>query len=299
MSNLKQLQLKLKYFFGSLFFLRYVVMSFRYSRWKDKVERIFAQPSTEKGFDKPGKLVQQEAISRGAIFYFELAELEVSFLTDDFVRIDWKPGIPPIPYGILRHQWQDVETKLEQDDTSYSVSSSKLKVVVAEDGSLTFCDATGQILREEKPPIRKIEGWVHTAKLRQEEHVYGLGEKASTLNLRAASTNNKPKIYRIWNYDAAGKYAPGSDPMYISIPVYLGLHSNGSYLIFYENTFDATFTFSQTATANFEGGALRFYSYAINSYLTFTPLLGKLHKKVILQFARYFGLHIMKLHFGM
>jgi alpha-glucosidase (family GH31 glycosyl hydrolase) len=47
--------------------------------------------------------------------------------------------------------------------------------------------------------------------------------------------------------------------MYISIPVYLGLHSNGSYLIFYENTFDATFTFSQTATANFEGGALRYY----------------------------------------
>ena len=100
MSNLKQLQLKLKYFFGSLFFLRYVIMSFRYSRWRDKVERIFSQPSTEKGFvhlvspeeNKPGKLVQQEATSQGAIFYFELAELEVSFLTDDFVRIDWKPG---------------------------------------------------------------------------------------------------------------------------------------------------------------------------------------------------------------
>lgn len=278
MSNLKQLQLKLKYFFGSLFFLRYVIMSFRYSRWRDKVERIFSQPSTEKGFDKPGKLIQQEATSTGAIFYFELAELEVSFLTDDFVRIDWKPGIPPIPYGISRHQWEEVETKLEQNDTSYSVSSSKLKVVVAEDGSITFYDATGQVLREEKPPIRKIEGWVHTAKLRQEEHIYGLGEKASTLNLRAASINNRPKIYRIWNYDAAGKYAPGSDPMYISIPVYLGLHSNGSYLIFYENTFDATFTFSETATANFEGGALRYYfTYGAPAQLVdrYTELTGR------------------------
>lgn len=63
----------------------------------------------------------------------------------------------------------------------------------------------------------------------------------------------------MWNFDAAGKYGPGSDPMYIGIPLYLGLHRNGSYLIFYENSFEAHFTFADVATADFEGGALGYY----------------------------------------
>ncbi|NEQ25191.1 MAG: glycoside hydrolase family 31 protein, partial [Microcoleus sp. SIO2G3] len=41
-----------------------------------------------------------------------------------------------------------------------------------------------------------------------------------------------------------------------------GLHASGSYLIFYENTFPATFTFEDVATAAFEGGALRYYVMA-------------------------------------
>ncbi|WP_413272454.1 hypothetical protein [Floridanema aerugineum] len=55
---------------------------------------------------------------------------------------------------------------------------------------------------------------------------------------------DRPKTFRMWNYDAAGMYAPGSDPMYLCIPLYLGWHSLGSYLVFYENSFEALFTFS-------------------------------------------------------
>jgi hypothetical protein len=116
------------------------------------------------------------------------------------------------------------------------------------------------VLQEELPPRRKNEGWVHQARLQTDERIYGLGERASTLNLRAAKDEKQQsKTYRMWNYDAAGKYAPGSDPMYLCIPVYLGLHSAGSYLIFYENSFDANFTFGEIATADFTGGALLYY----------------------------------------
>ncbi|WP_347566231.1 hypothetical protein [Scytonema sp. UIC 10036] len=48
----------------------------------------------------------------------------------------------------------------------------------------------------------------------------------------AKNEKQQPKTYRMWNYDAAGIYGPGSDPMYLCIPVYLGLHSFGSYLNF-------------------------------------------------------------------
>lgn len=260
MDRLKQIQLKLKFFFGSLFYLSYAPKAFLYTRKRDRLERQFLTLPTKEGFGKPGKLLRAEQTARGANLYFELAELEVCFLAEDLVRIHWKPGIPPIPYAIARNEWQEVETKLAQAETNFSVSSFSLKVIIEVDGSIKFCDRSGQIIREELPPQCKSQGWIHQAQLRPEERIYGLGERASSLNLRAAKDEQQQsKIYRMWNYDAAGMYPPGSDPMYLCIPVYLGLHSAGSYLIFYENSFDANFTFAETATADFTGGLLRYY----------------------------------------
>lgn len=264
----KQISQTWKYFLGTLFYLKYTPHAYLYSRQRDRIEREFAPPPTQEGFDNPGKLLRAEPRERGAQFYFEQAELEVCFLTPDLVRIDWKPGIPPIPYGIARHEWPEIETALAHrgDDWTVSSQTAALQVIVKEDGSLKYCDAAGQTLREELPPQRKGEGWIHEARLRPEENIYGLGERAAPLNLRSAREMTKkgeatkqPKTFRMWNYDAAGMYGPGADPMYICIPVYLGLHSSGSYLVFYENSFEANFTFENLATADFQGGSLRYY----------------------------------------
>ncbi|MCC5640065.1 glycoside hydrolase family 31 protein [Nostoc sp. CHAB 5844] len=260
MSVLKSIQLKLKFFVGSLFYLKYAIHAYIYSLQRDGLERQFTHLSTEVGFAKPGKILSAEQKGSSVILYFELAELEIYFLTEDLVRIDWKLGIAPIPYAIAKNDWQDVEINLEQTDNDWVIFSSQVKIIVAVDGSLKFCDRSGNILREELPPQRKNEGWVHQAQLRKEERIYGLGERASSLNLRAAKDEQQQsKTYRMWNFDAAGMYAPGSDPMYLCIPVYVGMHSDGSYLIFYENSFDANFTFDETATADFVGGRLRYY----------------------------------------
>lgn len=266
MNKLKELALQVKFLWGSLFYLSYVPKAFIYSRWRDQIERLFPSPPTGEPFDNPGKLVRAESSARGANFYFELAELEICFLTSDLVQVDWKPGIPAISYAIARHEWSEVQTKLDEADNSWTVSSDALKVIVGGDGSLKFSDSTGQIIREEMPPQRKSDGWIHQGKLREEERIYGLGERSTPLNLRSAKETTKkgeitdrPKTFRMWNYDAAGMYAPGSDPMYLCIPLYLGLHSSGSYLIFYENSFDAYFTFSDVAKADFVGGSLRYY----------------------------------------
>ncbi|WP_026098946.1 glycoside hydrolase family 31 protein [Kamptonema formosum] len=259
MNLFKQISLKLKYFLGSLFYLGYAPQAFLYSRKRDCIERQFLTPPAGEGFDSPGKLLQAEPAVRGAHFYFERAELEVSFLAPDFVRVDWFPGIPPVPYGICRHDWPEVEKALEKTDEGWSVSSESLKVTVGVDGSLKWSDSAGVTLREELPPRRKNEGWVHQARLRKEESLYGLGERAAPLDLRRPKDGRLEGKYRMWNFDAAGKYGPGSDPMYICIPVYLGLHEGGSYLVFYENSFEAYFTFGEMATADFQGGGLRYY----------------------------------------
>ncbi|MBD1938860.1 glycoside hydrolase family 31 protein [Microcoleus sp. FACHB-68] len=262
MSLFKQLSLKVKFFLGSLFYVSYTPKAYLYSRRRDRLEREFAIPPAQEAFDKPGKLLKAEPTARGAHFYFEQTELEISFLKPDFVRVNWLGGIAPVPYAIARQDWPDVETVLEEAGDSWSVSSQEpagLKVTVSIDGSLKFYDADGQLLREEMPPQRKGDGWVHQAQLRKEEHIYGLGERAFPINLRDPKDGRVQTSYRMWNYDAAGMYGPGSDPMYICIPVYIGLHASGSYLIFYENSFEAKFTFDDNATADFEGGSLRYY----------------------------------------
>ncbi|BAY31151.1 alpha-glucosidase [Nostoc carneum NIES-2107] len=83
MDRLKQIKLKLKFLFGSLFYASYAPKAFLYTRKRDNIEREFIKQSTEPGFDKPGKLLRAEATARGANFYFEMAELEVCFLTED------------------------------------------------------------------------------------------------------------------------------------------------------------------------------------------------------------------------
>lgn len=266
MDFFKQLSLKIRFFLGSLLYVSYAPKAYIYSRRRDAIERKFPSLASHDTFAQPGKLIEAEPKPRGARFYFEQAELEISFLASDLVRVEWFPGIPPIPYAIARQDWSEVEANLQQVDDCWTVSSVALKIIVGVDGSLKFCDTSDQIFREEMPPQRKSEGWLHQARLQNEERIYGLGERAASLNLRAAKevteegdVTDKAKVFRMWNYDAAGMYAPGSDPMYICIPVYLGLHSGGSYLVFYENTFEAYFTFEDVATADFQGGALRYY----------------------------------------
>ena len=122
------------------------------------------------------------------------------------------------------------------------------------------------MLRHDLPP--KFSGgtqapaWTSLATLHRSEFLYGLGEQAGPMNLRGGS-------YKMWNTDPGGNYNGEANPIYMPLPVYLSLHKDGSYLIFYENSFPATFTFEppldregngrSLSSAAFTGGMLRYY----------------------------------------
>jgi alpha-glucosidase len=272
MTLIKQLSLKLKFLWGSLFYLSYAPKAYRYSRWKDKVEQQTAVPSAAKSSKLPGKLLRADAIASSVHIYFEQAELEICFLRSDLVRMNWQPGLLPVPYAIARQQWEPIQIQFEETADGYTVSTQPnenttgLEIAVESDGRVTFFDVNGNLLREDLPPEQLGETWTQRSPLRSEEAIYGLGERSMPLNLRLAREVTKkqevtqtPKTFRMWNYDAAGQYDAGADPMYLCIPVYLGLHHQGSYLVFYENSFDARLTFGEVASVTFEGGALRYY----------------------------------------
>jgi alpha-glucosidase len=237
----------------------------------DREYQIAAQARQSSYRAQPGKLRQVKTLPNGALFRFEQAQLELIFLAPDLVRLTWEPGILPIPYALARTDWPLTKISLSQKDddqknSGWQLASSKMSILVQAQGGIRYYDAENRLLRDDLPPSQSLNpespAWTDITRLYPEECIYGLGEQTSPLNRRGTTC-------RMWNTDPKGAYKPGDDPLYMPMPVYLGLHRNGSYLIFYENSYPATFQFDPISAENqtgqpearvtFESGALRFY----------------------------------------
>ncbi|HKV37376.1 MAG TPA: TIM-barrel domain-containing protein, partial [Pyrinomonadaceae bacterium] len=94
-------------------------------------------------------------------------------------------------------------------------------------------------------------------KLGFDEHFYGLGEKAARLDKRRSFFVN-------WNSDTPG-YIEGKDPIYQTIPFYLGLQRGNAYGIFFDNSYRSYFDFGrssqQRAWFGAEGGEVNYYFF--------------------------------------
>lgn len=92
-------------------------------------------------------------------------------------------------------------------------------------------------------------------KLFPSERFIGLGEKTGGLDRRGNG-------YEMWNTDAFG-YGTGTDPIYVSIPFYMGIHDGLQYGIFMDNSYKSHFNFgaSQDRFSSFtsEGGDMDYY----------------------------------------
>jgi len=261
-----------------------VFRSVRYSLFRDLVERQHPSPRPSGEAHPPGVLKDVQETPSGAKFHFEFekssSDLEILFLKPDLVRVSWSPGLPPLPYALIETDWPEVPVTILETVGGRTMKSDGLEVNVKSDGGLEFCQPDGPLLRSEPPPQRRGEigededpdalvYWTHYANLAPEEHVYGLGEQSMGLNLRGG-------VYNLWNRDPGGAYSPGEEPLYAPMPVYIGLHKQGSYLVFYENPFQAKVKLpanpqiagsskneaadgKEPAIASFKGGMLRYY----------------------------------------
>lgn len=233
--------------------------SVRYALLRDRQDRDYLPRRTTNTATRPGKMQNAVPIPNGARFQFSQSSLEIIFLAPDLVRLSWETGLPPLLYALAKEEWSGVEVNLSPAATGFSLSSQSMTINLANDGRSSFVNASGQVLRAELPPEWQGESWSHQARLASGECITGLGERAVPLDRRHRS-------YQMWNTDPAGGYHPGEDPLYICIPVYLSLQEQGSYLVFYENSFPASFHFEgspfdplETSKVEFVAGMLRYY----------------------------------------
>ncbi len=194
------------------------------------------------------------------------AKVQITVLAPDLVRVRTlfagQPAEPDHSWAIARTDWAPVGWQEHEDASTVTLTTAELEVVVHRQPLLIeFRDpATHQVINaDERPMARNAKtGRVAAAKrLGLDEHFYGLGEKAAHLDKRRGE-------FVMWNSDTPG-YVEGTDPIYQSIPFYVGLDHGRAYGLFYDNSYRTTFDLGHTtqeyAGYAADGGVLDYYFF--------------------------------------
>jgi alpha-glucosidase len=123
--------------------------------------------------------------------------------------------------------------------------------------SISICDLDGNMINEDDTFGTSWIGEQITTykKLQKDERFIGLGEKTGNLDRRGHH-------YQNWNTDAYG-YHSGTDPLYSSIPFYIGIHNQICYGIFFDNSHKSFFNFGASnnrfASFSADSGEMTYY----------------------------------------
>ena len=142
---------------------------------------------------------------------------------------------------------------------------------------IDFLRDTGDVLVADAPdrPMGWNDGRVRVWKrMPEEEGYFGLGDKAGPMNRRN-------RAFTMWNTDAFG-WQESTDPLYKTIPFFMGLRKGLAYGIFFDNTWRGGFDFGKEDHDSYsfgaEGGEINYYFFA-----------GPTPKKIVEDFTALVG----------
>ncbi|WP_109831165.1 glycoside hydrolase family 31 protein [Reichenbachiella versicolor] len=168
------------------------------------------------------------------------------------VRVSRNDTFDPFHYALEDSLKPKSIDFIERED-GIVISTDLLEITLLKNPfRIIFRDEKGKILNEDDASFGTSwlgEQVTTYKKLQPNEKFVGLGEKTGPLNKRGRG-------YQNWNTDHFG-YGVESDPIYSSIPFYIGIHDQGAYGIFFNNSHKTHF--------NFGASNNRFSSFAADS----------------------------------
>ena len=225
---------------------------------------VLDPPKIEKNY--LGKITQYIQKDNSFYFYDNKATVEVKVVSDEIIRVRLAPNssfLSDFSYAVSDANQHVDLYELNEDKDSYRVQTNTVTCVLnKENFHISFENREGKIFNQDYAPMHWEENedfggyYVYcTKQAKESEGFFGLGDKATHLNLRGRRLTN-------WNSDTYS-YSFNQDPLYKSIPFYLGLHEGEAYGIFFDNTFKTYFDFAsekadQTSFWS-EGGELQYY----------------------------------------
>jgi alpha-glucosidase len=227
----------------------------------------------------PGKVQSHHLHPTGISGIAENARFEIQVFRETTFRVrvtnrsEWQEN----PYSVVADPQENC-FEFEEDKEFLVLKTSKLQLWIRKKNlSMVFKTPAGQVINEDDPDfgINWLGTEVSSYKLLQEwEKFIGLGEKNGGLNRYGQS-------YTHWNTDHFA-YDTDDDPLYCSIPFYMGLHHGIAYGIFFDNTHKTTFNFgagnNRYAYFAAEDGDLDYYFFhdvsVTSILLAYTALTG-------------------------
>ena len=190
------------------------------------------------------------------------AMLRITALRDDIVRVRISAnGTLPedASWAVLpAARSKSVDVQPIQDAASVGFRTAVLDVRVERNPlRLVVRDLAGNIISADavgRPTRFQLGGFSVYKEMPADEHYFGLGDKTGSFDRRQ-------QAYTLWNTDVGPQES--TDPLYKSVPFFLGINTRRSYGIFLDNTWRTWFDFGKQARDSYsfgaEGGPLDYY----------------------------------------
>ncbi len=211
-----------------------------------------------------GKLVSFDKIENGILLKCAGARAAVTFNAPDIARVRACRGEfgADFSYAVILPK-STVPFILRDGGEELLLQTAELVLRIRKDPvRMRFETPAGKILNEDYAPFGIF--WQGTEvscakKLHADERFLGLGEKTGRLDRRGS-------VYTNWNADHYA-YGPNDDPLYTSIPFFIGLHDSLAYGIFFDNTRRSRFDFGASTDNRYFGfsaidGEMNYYFFA-------------------------------------
>ncbi|MBQ4819449.1 glycoside hydrolase family 31 protein [Aquimarina sp. MMG016] len=212
----------------------------------------FSQNVDKINFTTENGVILQVTILRGSVIRFRYA-------TDNNFEKDFSYAISE--NGARGYSMLEVEEK----DKEYVIITSKINISIAKENiHVTITDKEGNIICKDDWGFHWEQSYEYGGNIvkmskaaPQGECYYGLGDKPMHLNLKGKRVEN-------W---ATDQYAFGKDqdPIYKSVPFYIGMYEERAYGIFFDNTFRTFFDFchERRNVTSFwaQGGEMNYYFF--------------------------------------
>ncbi|MGQ4434626.1 MULTISPECIES: glycoside hydrolase family 31 protein [unclassified Streptomyces] len=207
----------------------------------------------------------------GGIVRFSRSELRITVAVNGAVFWGWDGAGPEPSYALGgRCPEPDPRAVLEPDkDGGWRVVAERVTVAVSRHGAVEVRTPGGVTLRRDLPPRwwEPVSGgtarWMQRSEVAADARFFGLGGRASGPRLRDGT-------YRLWNTDPGHAFAPGDDPLYVTMPVQLVVADAATHLVFHDTSWDGTVTLREgeegagsghdragTSDLRMDGGPLR------------------------------------------
>ena len=174
------------------------------------------------------------------------------FITTDFGQVKltvYRPSIirihavkknfnKQVSYAVTARP-ESTRFSLEEEKDYYLLETDSVRMVITKNPvRFEFQTPEGKTINEDDHALGT--SWLGEQcgvykKLQEDERFIGLGEKTGPLDRRG-------EAYVNWNTDNPN-HQPTDDPLYVSIPFYMGVHSGLNYGIFFDNSYRTHFNF--------------------------------------------------------